>query len=751
MRTRALIAVTTAGLAAGASLTGVVAGGADAATAAAATTVWPEANKAGFGTARSRASNIWFTLQRGRVSEVFYPDLSTPSIRNLELVVTDGRTFTDRESSDMRHRTTRPSATSLRFTQVNTDKDGHYRLVKEVVTDPRRDSVTMKVRLRSLDGRRYRLFALVDPALGNDGSRDSARTSGHALTASNGSLGSALVTHPGLAATSSGLVGTSSDPWRQLARSHRLTTRHASAGPGNVVQVGEVRGVTGTPRHRTATRDAGPGRLGTAARRTAQRTSSVPWSRTRSTYDAGWLRYLRSLRPVPASAHDVRRQYLASALVIAAAEDKLHPGAFVASPSEPWVWGDDIEGLSSPSGAYHEVWARDAYEFGTALWADGDKAAARRIVDWLFDSQQKADGSFPQNSDVSGTPVWTNLQLDEVALPIVLAHLTGRTDASTYAHVKEAADFIADFRDPDHRACRALLAAGAVGEPGGLLAQLDRRADQWTGLRGSHRPRERRQRVVRAVARARRLLAAKVEDWTVTTNGPLSSRPYFLRLTKDGDPDAGTSYSIGDGGPSAVDQRKVVDPSFLDLVRYGIEPADDPAVLSSLPVVDSQLEVDTPNGPFWRRYSFDGYGETSTGAEWFISDPDTHQTLGRAWPLLAGSVASTPWPQAARDRRTCRRWRVPPVRATCSPSRSGTTVRRPGARAAAAARAPGPRLRSPGRTRAWSGWRGPSSAGPRWTGRPWSRAGTRVPDPRGPQRPARTGSRSGRLQRPPVA
>ena len=56
----------------------------------------------------------------------------------------------------------------------------------------------------------------------------------------------------------------------------------------------------------------------------------------------------------------------------------------------------------------------------------GDKAAARRSVDWLFDVQQLPDGSFPQNSDVEGTPVWSELQLDEVALPIVLARLVGR-------------------------------------------------------------------------------------------------------------------------------------------------------------------------------------------------------------------------------------------------------------------------------------------------------------------------------------
>jgi hypothetical protein len=37
----------------------------------------------------------------------------------------------------------------------------------------------------------------------------------------------------------------------------------------------------------------------------------------------------------------------------------------------------------------------------------------------------------------------------------------------------------------------------------------------------------------------------------------------LLRLTKDGKPDFGTTYDIGDSGPTGVDQRKVVDPSFL--------------------------------------------------------------------------------------------------------------------------------------------------------------------------------------------
>ena len=70
----------------------------------------------------------------------------------------------------------------------------------------------------------------------------------------------------------------------------------------------------------------------------------------------------------------------------------------------------------------------------------------------------------------------------------------------------------------------------------------------------------------------------------MTTTGPYSAGPYFLRLTKDGNPNAGTTYTIGDSGPADVDQRRVVDPSFLDLVRLGVLPADDPAVVNTLGV-----------------------------------------------------------------------------------------------------------------------------------------------------------------------
>jgi glucoamylase len=135
---------------------------------------------------------------------------------------------------------------------------------------------------------------------------------------------------------------------------------------------------------------------------------------------------------------------------------------------------------------------------------------------------------------------------------------------------------------------------------------------------------------------------AKVKDWTLTKNGPYSDQPYFLRLTKDQNPNAGTPYSTGDGGPSAADQRTVVDPSFLDLVRLGVLPADDPDIINSEKVVDEQLGVQTARGFFWHRASFDGYGEFRDGSPWdFDQQPDSRTTIGRAWPLLNGERGET--------------------------------------------------------------------------------------------------------------
>lgn len=562
---------------------------------------WAEADKTGFGTARTTGSNVWFTLQDGLVSEVFYPDLSTPSVRSLEFVVA-GEEFIDRASTDMRTVVTRPDPRSLRFTQVSTDEEGRYELTVDYVTDPRHDTLLADVRLEALDGGDYRLTARYRPALDNGTSGDHGGGRHDALWARDGDVATALLARPAIRSTS---------------------TFHQA-----VVQEAFLRN--------NVTLALGFGRDVEQARHQARGSLRAGFDETRATYDAGWHRYLDGLKDVPASAAGVERQYLASALVLAAVEDKQHRGAFVASPSAPWVWGDEVEGLSAPSGAYHLVWSRDSYQFGTALWAMGDRAAARRSVRWLFETQQKKDGSFPQNSDVAGKPVWGELQLDEVALPIVLAHLTGTDDARTWRGVRKAAAFLVGFRD-EESGRRAPYSPQERWEnqagysPNSIATQIAGLVTAADLARRNDQP-----RLASRWLEVADRWQAKVKDWTVTSTGPLSEDPYFLRLTKNGKPDTASPYEMGDGGPRSIDQRRVVDPSFLDLVRLGVLPADDPAVVNTLDVVDDQLRVDTPNGPFWRRFTRDGYGETRTGGQWTITDPGSHRTLGRGWPILTG-------------------------------------------------------------------------------------------------------------------
>ena len=139
---------------------------------------WAPADKHGFGTAHQLANNAYFTLRAASLSEVYFPDLSTPGFRGLQFAVTDGKSFVDRETvdDDPRHiEPTAPGVTArveplrraLGFRQVT--RTARWRLTKTWITDPQRATVLARVRFRSLTGKKLRLYVLADPAPGNDG------------------------------------------------------------------------------------------------------------------------------------------------------------------------------------------------------------------------------------------------------------------------------------------------------------------------------------------------------------------------------------------------------------------------------------------------------------------------------------------------------------------------------------------------------------------------------------------------------
>ena len=133
-------------------------------------------------------------------------------------------------------------------------------------------------------------------------------------------------------------------------------------------------------------------------------------------------------------------------------------------------------------------------------------------------------------------------------------------------------------------------------------------------------------------------LASHVEDWTVTTAGDLvAGLPrHYIRINPTDaeapDPHADpntTLLAVANGG-GLHPARQVVGGDFLQLVRLGIRPADGPLMRDSITVMDRLLKRDLPQGPGWRRYNHDGYGQQDDGSAFDGTG------CGRSWPILTG-------------------------------------------------------------------------------------------------------------------
>ena len=115
---------------------------------------WAPADKHGFGSAIGPESPAWFTLRSAELSEIYYPDLSTPSFRDLEFAVTDGRSFLDRETDAAVRSEVEALPGALAFRQ--TTETARWKLTKTWVTDPRRATVLADVRFKHGRGGRSR-------------------------------------------------------------------------------------------------------------------------------------------------------------------------------------------------------------------------------------------------------------------------------------------------------------------------------------------------------------------------------------------------------------------------------------------------------------------------------------------------------------------------------------------------------------------------------------------------------------------
>ena len=632
------------------------------------------ARKDCLGTSRTTSSKVWFTVAGGVLSDVYYPTIDNTNVETLQYIVTDGSTFTDLQARDMVSTATALDRSGMSCRVTSTARSGKYSIITDYVSDPARATLLMSTRLVTpKKSSPLKLYVRFDPTVnGNggggpgNGGADSAVTdtsTGHPIpvaydtnTATNAA--NRDYAQPVFAAldgpftkVTSGFAGAASDGLTQLDAGHTLTTVNESADSGNIVQVAEVK----RSRHHGGGDDGdngddgddgdavtfalGFGATQAAAVATAEASLHGDFKHIRKDYEKGWQRYDDKLNPPPralpgisrARLRELRDAYYLSINVVKAAEDKTFPGAIVAGLSSPW--GQAVS-AGDPNntyfGSYREVFSRDLYEAWTGLMAAGDRQTARDATLFLFEHQQQADGSMPRNSLVNGktAPDSFGTQLDEVAYPILMAHQLGLTDATLYEqHIKPAANFVI-ARGPSFGSERWEEQSGfspstIAAEIAGLLAAADI-ADNNGDAESA--------RLWRAVADD---YQRSIKGWTVTTNGSKSPDPYFIRLSKAGDPNAAVTYNVGNGGPT-LDQRDVIDAGFLELSRLGMFAAADPDFANSLGVVDATIKSDTDSGPGWHRYNGDGYGDDGvTGSPWAPSGKGT----GHLWPALTAERA----------------------------------------------------------------------------------------------------------------
>lgn len=106
---------------------------------------WTSSAKTGVGTALSNKSNVWFTLSHGIFNEIYYPRIDQACIRDMGLIVTDGASFFSEEKRDCDSKVHWLEEGVPAFRLVNTCRAGRYRIEKQIVSDPHRDSVLQHV------------------------------------------------------------------------------------------------------------------------------------------------------------------------------------------------------------------------------------------------------------------------------------------------------------------------------------------------------------------------------------------------------------------------------------------------------------------------------------------------------------------------------------------------------------------------------------------------------------------------------
>lgn len=379
---------------------------------------WTSSAKIGVGTAVGKSSDVWFTLSHGIVNEVYYPRIDTACTRDMGFMVTDGKEFFSEEKRDAIHEYEHLEDGVLAYKLTNTCKEGRYKIVKTIITDPKRDVFLQQVEFTPLIGKLedYHLYVLISPHIGNSGYNNTGWVSDYKgvpmLFGQRKEISLACASSTPFLGMNAGYVGTS-DTWQDLSKNKKMTFFYENAEDGNISLGAEIDLLSCSGKFVIG---LGFGEDHEEAALQVRASLTYDFESICESYVIPWKEVHSKCSDLTEVDPEGGKLFRTSVAVLKCHKEKRISGGNIASLSIPWGFAKSEDNL----GGYHLIWPRDQVETAFAFLAAGDEESARQTLRFLMCTQE-ADGHWQQCFWVDGRPYWEGIQLDETAFPILLA------------------------------------------------------------------------------------------------------------------------------------------------------------------------------------------------------------------------------------------------------------------------------------------------------------------------------------------
>ena len=324
-------------------------------------------------------SLVWFSIAQGVLTETYFPTIDKAQIKDSQILILNESGKLIDEKKEMIHETVVLSPSLVKL--INRSKDGLFEIHHTYYTADDASILIDEVEIHSKQAG-AQFYVLTNSALKNSGTNDSASVDAGMLKFSQGDQEVTVRSTIGFDQLSVGFVGVS-DGYQDLKRNQRLSN-YTNAKNGNVAGIGRLKLGKNKGVHKFYVTYEFKNKSHPIKDNLSLSDSYL--REQKQLYEKSWRDYFKSLKQ-PKNKSD-RALFYRSMYVLKTHEDKLNPGAMIASLSVPW--GEEMKHAEGYEyGGYHLIWPRDLFHVSLAALYSGDDSLALRALRYLKRIQYK--------------------------------------------------------------------------------------------------------------------------------------------------------------------------------------------------------------------------------------------------------------------------------------------------------------------------------------------------------------------------